>query len=104
MEFKYVPEPYFSEIINYVRQRKEHIQLYTNHAEVSLGNTCSCQPQCRTLRIIASSAIILSTDPHGLGSSVPKCWCHKDHASVLHGAQASASPACQPGQLGVLST
>jgi hypothetical protein len=35
MEFKYVPEPYFSEIINYVRQRKEHIQLYSNHAEVN---------------------------------------------------------------------
>ncbi|GBF96405.1 hypothetical protein Rsub_09204 [Raphidocelis subcapitata] len=34
MEFKFVPEPYASEIHLYVRQRREHILLYATLADV----------------------------------------------------------------------
>jgi hypothetical protein len=37
MELNYVPEPYFTEIVNYVRQRKEHIQLFNTQSEVGGG-------------------------------------------------------------------
>lgn len=29
MEFRFVQEPYMSEINNYIRQRREHITFYT---------------------------------------------------------------------------
>lgn len=34
MEFKHVPEPQLSELNNYVRQRREHIQFYNTTADV----------------------------------------------------------------------
>lgn len=34
MEFKYVPDPYLSEINNYVRQRREHLTFYSTLQDV----------------------------------------------------------------------
>lgn len=34
MEFKYVSEPYLSEISSYIRQRREHIVLYKTTVDV----------------------------------------------------------------------
>jgi hypothetical protein len=34
MELKYVPEPYATEIINYLRQREKHITLFSSAADV----------------------------------------------------------------------
>lgn len=34
MDFKHVPEPQLSELVNYVRQRREHVHIYMTTADI----------------------------------------------------------------------
>jgi hypothetical protein len=55
MDFKFVPEPYVSEINNYIRQRREHLTLFG----------CTADARAELLRPVAPGLCAADTLPRG---------------------------------------
>jgi len=49
MEFKHVPEPQLSELINYVRQRREHVVIYMTTADIKTEVTRNVTEQIQPI-------------------------------------------------------
>lgn len=60
MEFKHVPEPQQSELVNYLRSRREHVHIYMNTADIKVSQTLpSSQPH-----VVMSCMLPMSLEGH----------------------------------------